>query len=638
MDISLKIEYVAFLVNIILLFFSVEKNMHLNFRKKCFFACLILSELAILTNIISVVGLGRFSDAGNIFFSSAYYLVIMMNVSMVAYFMFYMMFEHVPECKCSRIANAIILFFLVVVVLLVALNLWTGCLFVIKGEEYTRGSLNAVGYVGVVIELCMIVVCFFRNRKYIDSSLKKLMQIMPATIAALVAIQLVNRDVMMNGMIAAIANILLFIISQSSLREQDTMTGLENRTAFINDVSEKMKKGNTFQIINICLREFSTVNRAFGYMVGDEFLYHVAKYIEHFSQEGKAYRLGGVEFALVIPYTSEEHAKECREKIYHRFFKPWDVQHTGHILKAAVSDLIYQDDGREMEIDQLMEEIQYAQNMVKEKHGTNMIHFDARIRDKMVRRAYLINRMNQAIEEGGFEVYYQPIYNLDTNRFSSAEALLRMRDPETGAMISPGEFIPIAEEVGLIDKIGWVVLDKVCEFIGKHPEIGFKAVSVNMAMSQLMDPRFIEKVMHSIEKHRVPQSVIRIEITERMITENTKKISEVMQELTDMGVYFYLDDFGIGYSNFASVLSLPIDTVKLDYTLVNGAMESKKKYFVLKSLLKMFREAGFSLVAEGIETEEHAKMLMELGADRLQGFYYFRPMPEDKVLATFGRD
>ncbi len=215
------------------------------------------------------------------------------------------------------------------------------------------------------------------------------------------------------------------------------------------------------------------------------------------------------------------------------------------------------------------------------------------------------------------------------------EALLRLRDTD-GSLISPNEFIPIAEETGLIDKIGWIVLDKVGAFMGSHPELKVQAASVNMSMQQFMDLTFADRVEECLRRYQVSPERIRIEITERMISENPQQTAETLQRLTEKGILFYLDDFGMGYSNFASVLSLPIETIKLDFTLVHGALESERKYFVLKSLITMLSQAGYSIVAEGIETEEEEKILKELGADRLQGYYYYKPMPADELLKIFG--
>ena len=150
-----------------------------------------------------------------------------------------------------------------------------------------------------------------------------------------------------------------------------------------------------------------------------------------------------------------------------------------------------------------------------------------------------------------------------------------------------------------------------------------------------MSKDFTERVEACLKRYALSPERIRIEITERMISENPLKTRETLRQLTEKGIHFYLDDFGMGYSNFAGVLSLPIETIKLDLTLVHGAFESDRKMVVLESLVDMLRKAGYSVVAEGIETEEQANTLRILGADRLQGYYYHKPMPENEIVKLF---
>ena len=632
MSFSLKIEYVALILNCVLLFFYYEKNMHLNFKKKCFLACLGLSLFSIVVNIASVVTLGKVSDTVGFFLNALYYPAIMANASMLAFFLFFLMFEHVPQRKCSKIAYSIIGTFFSIVVILTIANIWTGCLFTVENGIYARGPYNTVGYAGVGIELCLLIICFFRNRRYISSSMTRLIKMLPIAVAVLIYIQLKDRDIMMNGIISAIANLILFIISQSSRMEQDSLTELKNRTACIADMNGKIRKGEVFQFMTVNMKDFSSINRKFGHHAGDEFLYQVARYLEATFREGTVYRVGGVEFVVLLPYVSVEYAAHCCDEVYKRLQDKWEVRDAEYILRAGICDMICEHE--EQDAVQLIEQMQYAQGIVKDRKDTCILHFDERVKKDLDRRKYLVSRMKYAMKEDGFEMHYQPIYSWKEKAFLSMEALLRLRD-EDGSLISPGEFIPVAEEVGLIDQIGWIVLDKVCAFMSKHPELEVRTASVNMSMQQFMGKGFAEKVENCLKKYDLDPDRIRIEITERMISENPQKTRETLQQLTEKGVRFYLDDFGMGYSNFAGVLSLPIETIKLDLTLVHGAFESERKFLVLESLITMLRKAGYSVVAEGIETEEQASTLRLLDADRLQGFFFYRPMPESEIIRLF---
>lgn len=629
---SLKIEYVALILNCVLLFFYYEKNMHLNFKKKCFLACLGLSLFSVLVNIASVMTLGRVPDQTSFFLNALYYPAIMGNASVLAFFLFYLMFEHVPQRKCSKIAYGIIGTFLMIVVILTIANFQTNCLFTVENGIYTRGPLNAVGYAGVGIEICLLVICYFRNRRYISAAMTRLIEMLPIAVTVLILIQLVNRDIMMNGITSAMANLILFIISQSSRIEQDSVTELKNRSACITDINGKICKGVPFQFITVSVKDFSAVNRKFGHVAGDEFLYHLSRYLEGTFREGMVYRVGGVEFAVLIPFVSAEYAAHCCEEIYHRFQNKWQVRDVEYILRAGICDMICEQETQDAA--HLIEQMQFAQGIVKEKKESCILHFDERVRERMERRKYLIRRMKRAMKEDDFEMYFQPIYSWRENAFLSMEALLRLHDAD-GTLISPAEFIPVAEEVGIIDQVGWIVLDKVCAFMSSHSDLEMRTVSVNMSMQQFMSRGFVDRVEACLQKYAVAPDRIRIEITERMISENPQQMRDTLRQLTEKGIQFYLDDFGMGYSNFAGVLSLPIETIKLDLTLVRGAFESERKLLVLESLIAMLRKAGYSVIAEGIETEEQANTLRILGADRLQGYYYHSPMSEEEIVSLF---
>ena len=632
MGFSLKIEYVALILNCVLLFFYYEKNMHLNFKKKCFLGCLALSMFSILLNIISVVTLGKVSDELGFFLNGLYYPAVMANASMMAFFLFYLMFEHVPQRKCSKIANGIIATVFGIVIILALANIWTNCLFTVENGVYSRGPLNAVGYVGIGLELCMLVICYFRNKKYINAAMTRLIRMLPISITILLCIQFLDRDMMMNGIISSMANLILFIISQSNRMEQDAITELKNRTACLADMNNKIRKKEKFQFITVDIKNFSSINRKFGHNIGDEVLYQFARYLEMTFREGMVYRMGGVVFVLLIPFVSEDYADHCCDEIYRRMQDKWEVKNASYYLNVGICDMICGNGVEEAQ--QLVEQMQYTQTLNRDTKETSILHFDQKVKDHLVRRKYLITRMKRAIREDGFEVYFQPIYSWKEKTFTSMESLLRLRDDD-GSMISPAEFIPIAEEVGLIDQIGWIVLDKVCAFMSRHSEMDIRTASVNMSMQQFMGDGFAEKFESYLEKYAVDPDRIRIEITERMISENSEHTGEVLKLLTEKGIRFYLDDFGMGYSNFAGVLSLPIETIKLDMTLVHSAFESDRKMVVLESLVDMLCKAGYSVVAEGIETLEQANTLHILGADRLQGYYYHRPMSEHDIVKLF---
>ena len=243
----------------------------------------------------------------------------------------------------------------------------------------------------------------------------------------------------------------------------------------------------------------------------------------------------------------------------------------------------------------------------------------------------MLREIRYAIDHRTFEMYYQPIYSCREGRFTSAESLIRLFSRD-GAFISPGEFIPMAEDNGLIDQISWIVLEKVCRFLGSHPELPLDTASVNLTGQQILDPSFIGRIEALLADCRLDGRHLRLEITERTITEDFDEVKRVMERLAERGIRFYLDDFGTGYSNLASMLSLPFEVIKFDQSLIKIMDGTPQGQRTIGLLAEIMHENRYQIVAEGIETEAQARMAHEKGLDSIQGFFYARPLPEEKLI------
>ncbi|MBQ6857186.1 MAG: EAL domain-containing protein, partial [Lachnospiraceae bacterium] len=195
------------------------------------------------------------------------------------------------------------------------------------------------------------------------------------------------------------------------------------------------------------------------------------------------------------------------------------------------------------------------------------------------------------------------------------------------------EFIPLAEKNGLMDDITWIVLEKVCRFFAENRELPIGQISVNMACQQLLDLRFEERLRKLCSKYKVGPEKLRIEITERTMVEDPQRVREIMMNLGEMGIRFYLDDFGIGYSNLAMMLEMPFETVKLDSSLIANITKGERKCHTVKLLVELLHNSGLIVVAEGIEEEKENQTAKELTIDMIQGFYHARPMPGDAYVA-----
>ena len=246
--------------------------------------------------------------------------------------------------------------------------------------------------------------------------------------------------------------------------------------------------------------------------------------------------------------------------------------------------------------------------------------------------------LRRALRNKGFEVYYQPLYTVCDGKFTEAEALLRLRDG-AGGFIPPDEFIPVAEDSGMIAEIGAMVLDEVCKYIRYllACRIDVDSISVNLSAMQLMPDDAVGRILGIIRRNGVSPNRILLEITESTLICNFEPVAEKIRKLSDAGIQFALDDFGTGYSNIANVIDLPFDVVKIDKSLIWDSAVNVRCRQMVRSLAGAFRGIHLTVTAEGVETAEHAAFARLCRCDKIQGFLYARPMPVSRAADFFGR-
>lgn len=240
--------------------------------------------------------------------------------------------------------------------------------------------------------------------------------------------------------------------------------------------------------------------------------------------------------------------------------------------------------------------------------------------------------IENAISNHLFEVYYQPIYSIEHKIFNSAEALIRLKDPQYG-FIPPDLFIPVAEKSGAIHRIGAYVLDEVCAFIAspEFKELGLDYIEVNLSVAQCMRNNLADEILEIMTKHNVSASQLNLEITETTASNSQETLQENVKQLLESGINFSLDDYGTGYSNIERISSLLFDIVKLDKTFVNVANNNNHD-IVLNHTVSMIKDLGMKIVVEGVEDETLLNRFADLGCDYIQGYYFSRPIPKPEFI------
>lgn len=418
----------------------------------------------------------------------------------------------------------------------------------------------------------------------------------------------------------------------------DAVTGLRDWKTFFRDVERKIAGGIRAHVIFIQLLQLKRVNRKYGLQVGDRLLEDIGEYLEKLEEGYIAYRTNNSRFMLLGPECSQEKADVLLGRIRERFEDIWPIAQNGerHEVLAKAYFIHFFLEPKDTEND-LLEKINHAASVFRLRERKGILFFNEELNADMLHNRYVMEEVRYAAEHKTFRIYYQPIYDCSEGRFVSAESLIRLIGRD-GTFLSPGEFIPMAEENGLLDSISWIVLEKVCAFLGAYPELPLKSVSINMTGQQILDPTFIGRVESNLGKYGVDGSRLRFEITERTITEDYAEVRKVMSYLAGKGIQFYLDDFGTGYSNLASMLSLPFEAIKFDQSLIGMMNGTDKGLRTISLLADIMHENNYYIVAEGVETADQVRLAHERSLDRIQGYYYAKPMPGEELVDFLKRD
>ena len=601
-------------------------------QRKIYHLCLLTSAGSILLNILCVYIIGQAWDVPlwvNLLCNSGYFLLIVAVSTIIAYYLMRLLFEHIYQQRQQRIFAGIFLFSYLILFALILYNLRSGVIFYFdENRSYCRGPLINFGYGIMGIQLIMLIFITLRNLKSVSLPMRRVMGILPPTILLLTAYQLLYPDVLFNGGIIVAANIILLVNFQSRRIEQDTLTSSGSRKSFHQELTLRLGGHQHFQIVMISIHSFGSVNHRYGHEKGDNLLYEIAKWLEELHPSGHSFRVGNLEFTLLVPYTGMVASRNLLDTISRQFSQPWCVDDMNVVLDASFADLICTD--QDWNATDILEFLNFSLSLAKERPD-HMVRFDEEVYRKMEQRNQIIKRMQRSVREGLFQVWYQPICHCATGSFSMAEALVRMVDSD-GTPISPAVFIPLAEQHGLITEISSFVLQNVGRLLSETDPDQLATVSVNLSMQQFMSTGLISELQELTDQYHFDPGRLKLELTERVLSEDIPRMHQIMDRLQQMGFRFSLDDFGTGYSNLSAVLGCSFSSIKLDKSLIQGYSDNKRSSFIVNAMLDLFHHMGCEVVAEGVETEAQAEALISRGADWIQGFHYARPMPEADFL------
>ena len=565
--------------------------------------------------------------------NSAYFLCNLLTTSCIAQYLALKILEHVYGEHCIRQMRILLSIIFWPFVVIVLLNLWNGWLFYFDQQgHYRRGPLNAVGYAAVLMQMACVTACYLRNRKQVDRSLSHaLLQTFPVGVLCIV-LQRLYVDIMLNSFLLSLVALVMFLNFQGPRPGVHSLTKLNDRIRFFKSVKVQIATGKPFQVLLIQVRHFSEINRRFGYLAADEILYQFAFSLERQFPQASAFHMNGTEFTLILP-SATEISSQANARILLDFLDGgiFCLHQQVHLSYNVVD---YLSSSQDHKAGELYEKMAYALRLARQQN-LPYLRYTQNIGAQMLRRQYLADRLQTIDQEHGYEVWLQPVFCCKNQRFCSAESLIRLREPD-GQLISPEEFIPLAEETGQIFQLTWFVVEQVCRLLQDPRMDSLSAVSINVPAQQMMATGFLDNLNRIADGCGIYRNRICLEFTERSIPGDFSTAQKIMEQIAGAGYRFYLDDFGTGYSNFNLLLQLPFFGIKLDKS-VTASDSGRADMALIGELTHLFHRRNLQVIAEGVETETQAQALLAEGVDRLQGYFYARPMPPEKALEFYGK-
>jgi EAL domain-containing protein (putative c-di-GMP-specific phosphodiesterase class I) len=336
-----------------------------------------------------------------------------------------------------------------------------------------------------------------------------------------------------------------------------------------------------------------------------------------------------VECEFLLLYEDKELFEAGTKKILERFEKEWGGQICMYEpLYISIKDSPLADSAEE--IIQLLR--YYKQNYIQTE-DVSILEIDKKMVEEHRQCGRIFKNIVDALEEDRVEVFFQPIYSVEHDCFSSAEALARIRNTD-GTILPPGQFIPVAEENGMVDQIGERVFEKVCEFIQKERiwEWGMEYIEVNLSVRQCESHTLAERYEAIMERYHVEPSMINLEVTESASIQTKNIFLQNMERLIEYGVSFSLDDFGNGESNLNYIVDMPVEIVKFDRDMTASYFEKPKGKLVMETAIRMILDLNLKIVSEGVETKEQLEAMKKLGVQYIQGYYFSKPLPQDEFV------
>ncbi|PSB89010.1 c-di-GMP phosphodiesterase [Photobacterium damselae subsp. damselae] len=412
----------------------------------------------------------------------------------------------------------------------------------------------------------------------------------------------------------------------------DPLTGLYNRHGFTRQLEQHIQQQIPLLMLYLDIDNFKNINDSLGHNIGDRVLQEIGNRLSHLLPKHAIIgHLGGDEFCVLLPQADSEFSGEqlC-QNVINQINQPFDLHHFRKHLACSIGLVQYPGDGNDARI--LLQNADTAMYEAKHRGRNRFIKFDDAMNKEARMRLWLEIELQKALQNQGLEVWYQPKVNARDFAINGAEALVRWKHPVEG-YISPAQFIPVAEESGLIEQLGRVVMREVFSTVKKWKDRGLMPgrVAINLSPQQFGNPSLIAFMKQLKFQTGINPDDITFELTESAVMSDSEHTISMLKAIKQLGFALSIDDFGTGYSSLSYLARFPLDELKIDRAFIKDIDEVPKQVTLIENIINLGKALNMSLVAEGVETREQAILLSNLNCDYIQGFHFYRPQPKQEL-------
>ena len=627
-----KHEYIvaALLICSVLFATYLIRNKHLNKSGKIFAGMIVCLFLASFFNFVSIFTIS-FPQKYNIIFD----YVISQLYLFFCNFLYVLVFRYIDakaKIKFLEMPSKVISIFMSsYLILSIATTPFTHFIFYLdENLNYVHGPLFGIFYLLFIFFMIMDLFCLIKGRnKFNMYQVYSCVTLLLLTFVCMVIQIFINSLLITEFAMSIILNILYITFENPNYFEYKN-TQCQNKIAFIDEIKQLSRSGNINNVsfIIITLTDYDFLYSLYGGHDLDKLLKELAKEL-YINFKNRVYVVNDNRFVIIQRHNKIDKNIEKVKTLFEKTFITKDIK---HVFSIQINTITYFNKCDFNDVELLT---------LNTNENIDELNFDtilSEIKISKLEKENIVHLIKNAIKEDLFEVYYQPILNVKTNKFESAEALLRLSN--NGKFINSEKLIVIAERNGYIDQIDKIVFEKICKFISQNnlKELGISYIDINLSPIQCLRPNLVNEYLEIINKYNICTNNINLEITETSEFENEKQISHILNQFKEKGIKLSLDDFGSGFASANSLIKLPVDIVKIDKEILWKAMEDAKSLVVLKNMISVTKELGLKIIVEGVETKEMYELLEAEKVDYNQGYLFSKPINEQSFIEFLSKN